>query len=155
MLQNKELIKKVTEGLGLDLSKDDVISLDEVLENIDSNNLDDILTFIKETDSEDEYLELIEKVDNKLDMENDFYIEIGSHEYRFIHNDAIEDLFYDYNVDLVDECYLHGVPEMIKNYFNYDKFVEDCKYDGYANTFSSYDGSTEIELNDYTVFRTN
>ena len=155
MLQNKESIKEITKDLRLELSKDEVISLDGVLDNIDTNNLNDIITFIKEKDLENDYLEVIEKVDNEINNSDDFYIEIGNQEYRFIHNNIIDTEFYDYNVELVDDCYLNNVPEMVKSYFDYDKFVSDCMYDGYANTFSSYDGRTEIELSDYRVFRTN
>ena len=155
MLQNKESIKEITTGLSLELSNDEVISLDELLENTDTDNLNDIITFTKETDLETDYLEIIELVNNGINNSNDFYIEIGNQEYRFIHNDVIEDEFYNCNVDLVDECYLNNVPEMVKIYFDYDAFVKDCSYDGYANSFSSYDGTTEIELSKYRVFRTN
>jgi len=156
MLQNKESIKTISNELGLDLTKEEVIALDNVLDDIELDNLNDILTFIRETESENEYLEVIEKLDNELNNSNDFFIEVNNKEYRFIHNDDIEDLFYDYNVNLIDECYFtNDTPEVLKNYFDYDKFVSDCMYNGYANTFSSYDGTTEIKLNSYRVFRTN
>ena len=147
--------KTILEELNLELDTLEIDELNELLEDIETKTIEDIILFINETDAHSQAIEVIEDILNKIDSEDDFYIEVDSKEYRFIHDRVIEDEFYNYNVDLIDECYLNNVPEMVKNYFNYDKFVEDCKYDGYAHTFSSWDGSTEIELNNYTVFRTN
>ena len=147
--------KTILEELNLELDTLEINELNELLEDIETKTIEDIILFINETDAQDSAIEVIEDILNKIDVEDDFYIEVDSKEYRFIHDRVIEDEFYNYNADLIDECYLSNIPETIKNYFNYDEFVSDCKYDGYANTFSSWDGSTEIELNNYTAFRTN
>ena len=147
--------KTIIKELSLELDSTEIDELNELLEDIETETIEDIILFINEIDGQDSAIEVIEEILNKIDSEDDFYIEVGSKEYRFINDRIIEDEFYNYQVDLIDECYLNNVPEVVKNYFNYDKFVDDCKYDGYANTFSSYDGSTEIELTNYTVFRIN
>ena len=147
--------KTIIKDLNLELDSTEIKELNELLEDIETEIVEDIILFINETDGQDSAIEVIEEILNKIDSEDDFYIEVDSKEYRFIHDRIIEDEFYNYQVDLIDECYLSNVPEIVKNYFDYDKFISDCEYDGYANTFSSYDGSTEIELTNYTVFRTN
>lgn len=47
--------------------------------------------------------------------------------------DAAEQLF--------DECYLHDVPEFLRNYIDYEKFAYDCQQGGDMNEFT-FDGST-------------
>lgn len=37
---------------------------------------------------------------------------------------------YDYAVQLFDECYLHDIPESVRNYIDYAKFARDLQYSG-------------------------
>jgi len=97
----------------------------------------------------------VKALDNKLQDNNDFYFEIEGKEYRFISDSVIEETFEEYCIDLFDDCYMYQVPEQIKRYIDYGKFVEDCRYDGYAHSFSSYDGYTHIETDVWNIFRTN
>ena len=73
--------------------------------------------------------------------------------YVALRQDEIDDIWYDATIDLVDECYLNNVPEQVKNYFNYDKFFEDCKMNSSrVEQFNGYDGSTELETEDYYIY---
>ena len=82
------------------------------------------------------------------------YIEPDFTKYTYVALDKsqIDNIWYDATIDLVDDCYLSGVPEQVKNYFNYDKFFEDIQYDGRASHFNGYDGSTELETEDYYIY---
>ena len=82
------------------------------------------------------------------------YIEPDFTKYTYValRQDEIDDIWYDATIELIDDCYLNGVPEQVKNYFNYDKFFEDAQYDGRASHFNGYDGSTELETEDYYIY---
>ena len=98
--------------------------------------------------------ELDEMIEGNLDSTRYNYIEPDFTKYTYVALDKcqIDDLWYDSIIDLVDDCYLSGVPEQVKNYFDYDKFVEDFMVDGRVNHFNGYDGSTELETEDYYIY---
>lgn len=55
--------------------------------------------------------------------------------------------------DYADEFLRHkNTPEFIRNYFNYDLFIDDCKEDGRPHHFNGYDGSTEIETENWYIY---
>lgn len=101
----------------------------------------------------------LEELDIEMNKKNDFHLEIGGNEYRFISESSIEDIYYDGQVELIKECYLGGkeLPWWIE--IDWEKTVENVlSSDGYGNHFSGYDGSEETftyntEL--WYVFRTN
>ena len=98
--------------------------------------------------------ELDEMIEGNLDSTSYNYIEPDFTKYTYVALDKcqIDDLWYDATVESIEDCYLNGVPEQIKNYFNYDKFFEDVQQDGRANHFNGYDGSTELETEDYYIY---
>ena len=98
--------------------------------------------------------ELDEMIEDNLCSTSYNYTEPDFTKYTYVAlaKGQIDDLWYDDIVDLVDECYLNGVPEQVKNYFNYDKFFEDAQNDGRANHFNGYDGNTELETEDYYIY---
>ena len=89
----------------------------------------------------------------------DFTIELGGNEYRFISECSIEDIYYEEQVELIKECYFDNkdLPWWVE--IDWEKTVENVLYsDGYGNHFSRYDGSEEnisFEDHSYYVFRTN
>ena len=88
---------------------------------------------------------------------NDFTVDFGRKEYRFIHDDSIEMIHRKEIEELVDDCYLSSrdIPDIVKQYFDYDSFARHCRVsDGYGHHFAPYDGK-EIEVRDWHVFRTN
>ena len=88
---------------------------------------------------------------------DDFTVDFGSKEYRFIHDDSIEGIHREEIKQLVDECYLSSrdIPDIVKQYFDYDSFARHCSISyGYGHHFASYDAE-EIEVGDWHVFRTN
>ena len=48
-----------------------------------------------------------------------------------------EDYWDEYAADLADECLLDGVPDTVKNYFDYDQWAQDLTQD---DTEFEYDG---------------
>ena len=98
--------------------------------------------------------ELDEMIEGNLDSTSYNYIEPDFTKYTYVALDKcqIDDLWYDSIIDLADDCYLSELPEHLKKYFDYDKFVEDVQYDGRASHFNGYDGSTELETKDYYIY---
>lgn len=102
----------------------------------------------------------VREFEEKIDSENDFYIDIDGNEYRVINEDAIWDIYVDSIRDLTEECYL--INEGAKQWWiaiDWEKTAENCyNSDGYGHHFSSYDG-TELECKfgqeNYYIFRTN
>ena len=115
-----------------------------------------ILTHEKEEFNKTFTLSQIKELDESIDIDPKWYnyIEPDFTKYTYVAFDKfwIDDIWYDATIDLVDECYLNNVPEQVKNYFNYDKFFEDCKEDGRAHHFNGYDGNTELETNNYFIY---
>lgn len=111
---------------------------------------DDIRTFARS---------IMEEYESAKD-DTDFFTDTDEGEYRFIHKDAIDEIFREEIEQLADDCYnLKRMKKQMGNlakYFNfdYDKFVEDAKMDGFGHHFSSYDGS-EYENADWYMFRLN
>ena len=115
-----------------------------------------ILTHEKEEFDKTFTLSQIKDLDGGINIDPKWYnyIEPDFTKYTYVALDKcqIDDLWYDATIELVDDCYLNGLPEQIKNYFNYDKFFEDVQYDGRANHFNGYDGNTELETEDYFIY---
>ena len=87
-----------------------------------------------------------------LQQGKDFYFEDGSgREFRFIHEDAIEAIYFDETVETIKECYNLDVPDFIE--IDWKATVENCLQDGYGHHFSHYDGS-EVYIDGWYIFRT-
>lgn len=115
-----------------------------------------ILTHEKEEFNKTFTLSRIKELDESIDIDPKWYnyIEPDFTKYTYVAFDKfwIDDIWYDATIDLVDECYLNNVPEHIKNYFDYDKFFDDCKENGRAHNFNGYDGDTELETDNYFIY---
>lgn len=104
--------------------------------------------------TKDEWSEFKEKYGD-----DDFHIEMGGNEYRFILEGSIDDIYYDSQKDLIEECFMprEGLPSWIE--IDWDTTIENVKNaDGYGHHFSGYDGSEEyVTFDDYAyyIFRTN
>ena len=98
--------------------------------------------------------ELDEMIEGNLDSTSYNYIEPDFTKYTYVALDKgqIDDIWTDSLIDLADDCYISELPEHLKKYFDYDKFVEDCKENGRAHNFNGYDGSTELETEDYYIY---
>ena len=98
--------------------------------------------------------ELDEMIEGNLDWKSYNYIEPDFTKYTYValRQDEIDDIWTDSLIGLVADCYIRKLPEHLKQYFDYDKFVEDCKEDGRAHNFNGYDGSTELETEDYYIY---
>jgi len=103
-------------------------------------------------------LNLTFEADNAQDLsdwienDSDFYIEIDGEEYRLIHEGDIDEIWEESLEELLRDCY--EVPKELENYIDYEKWVDDCKYDGKGHHFGTYDGS-EYEAGGWYIFRTN
>ncbi len=80
----------------------------------------------------------------------EFYIKSGGAEYRFINEDVIDDIYYNEVKETIIDCYNLNVPSFVE--IDWDKTIDNCMYDGYGHTFSSYDGS-EDQIANYYIFR--
>ena len=98
--------------------------------------------------------ELDEMIEGNLDSTSYNYIEPDFTKYTYVALGKlkIDDIWYNDINEMFDGCYLNGVPGQVKNYFDYDNFIEDCMIDGRANHFNGYDGSTELETEDYYIY---
>ena len=98
----------------------------------------------------DEALEIYGKMESG---EQDF--EVGN--YRFIHEDEIDDAFYASCKDTIESCYdleaINSLPSFIVVDIDWDATIENCKADGYGHQFADYDGATR-QYGDYYFFVT-
>lgn len=95
------------------------------------------------------------KVDANLDTTWYTYIEPDcstKYTYVALHKDEIDDIWSESLRDLFDECYAHDIPENLRKYIDYESFIDDCKEDGRPHHFNGYDGSTEIETDNYYIY---
>lgn len=87
---------------------------------------------------------------DKMESEYDFEIE----NFRFISKNRIDDIAYDYAIDLIEDVYIDS--EMRKSwlykYFDIDAAAKDFVSDGYGHLFGSYDGGYD-EFQDYIYMR--
>lgn len=86
------------------------------------------------------------------DLSDDFYYEIDGYEFRIIAKSAIWDIYVDTIKETVLDCYdLGDMPHFVV--VDWEETAKKCYADGYAHTFSSYDGDTEIYAGRYIIFR--
>ena len=119
------------------------------------------LQFAKEFDVSDirsDARAILEAFENARD-DQDFTVNFGRIEYRFIHDDAIERIHRAEIEDLVDDCYsldrVRGDLGSVGQYlmFDYDALARDARIsDGYGHHFAGYDGE-EIENGAWHAFR--
>lgn len=120
----------------------------------------DILELINESLQLEINRDEVREIERYIESENDFYVEIDGQEYRFIHENAIWDIYVDSIRDLTEECYL--INEGAKQWWiaiDWDKTAQNCyDADGYGHHFGTYDGN-EVEWafdgENYHIFRTN
>ena len=99
------------------------------------------------------FLELAKNETEDIGVLNDFYIEPESGgQYRLIHEDIIDGVFFEEIIELIKDCYDLNLPSFIE--IDWEATVNNCRMDGFGHHFSSYDGS-EKHLDGYYIFRTN
>ena len=90
--------------------------------------------------------------------ENGDLLEVDGQEFA-VYTDSEADEAWDAMLDqYIDDCVLPEIPEAYRAYFDYEKYKQDCKYDGRGHTLSSYDGEENEETVDgetYYIYRTN
>lgn len=79
-------------------------------------------------------------------------------EYLVVSSSDLDDVYRDYMVELIDDCVIPNLPENLKNYFDYDSYIDDSlSGDGYGQ-LAPYDGNdNEVQYNGtyYHIFRLN
>jgi len=103
--------------------------------------------------------------EERLELEEHFYneehldeVETSEGDYRVLTDGETLEEWEDQIDQYIDDCVLCELPEAYRCYFDSEKFMKDCSYDGYGHTLSPYDGSEEestINGNLYYLFRTN
>jgi hypothetical protein len=115
-----------------------------------------ILEFISEELELDVNRDEVNELEDLLNSENDFHIEIDGNEYRIINSDCIWDIYVETIKEITEDCYDVKAPSWLA--IDWEQTAENCSVDGYGHTFSSYDGSElecEFGEEDYYIFRTN
>jgi len=99
------------------------------------------------------FSELKDLINEILDADTDFHLELSAGDVRVIDKDIIDDLWTESIIEMVQECYnLEDVPRFI--YIDWEQTAENLKIDGLGHHFSSYDGE-EWDASTHYVFRTN
>ena len=117
-----------------------------------------ILTHEKEEFNKTFTLSQIKELDNLVEENYEScgytYIEPEFTQFTYValRQDEIDDIWTDSLIDLADDCYIGELPEHLKQYFDYDKFVEEGKEGGRPHHFNGCDGSTELETEDYYIY---
>ena len=115
-----------------------------------------ILTHEKEEFDKTFTLSQIKELDGSINIDPKWYnyIEPDFTKYTYValRQDEIDDIWTDSLIGLVADCYIRKLPEHLKQYFDYNKIVEECKENGRAHNFNGYDGSTELETEDYYIY---
>lgn len=127
-------------------------------------------TRIDNKQSDEDLLKLVQSLN--LDLEDNFYIaciknfdlsiedlrnieENSDHEYSIqgidyliCDDETAEEKFNEAVESYIDECVFSQMPEQYHCYFDTEKFINDCRYDGRGRELNYYDGNEE----DQTVF---
>lgn len=75
-------------------------------------------------------------------------------DYLVLTEDEANERWDDYLDQYLDDCILPEVPEAFRNYFDYDAWKRDARYDGRGHCLAGYDGD-EHEVRNYYIYRTN
>ena len=104
-----------------------------------------------------ELFDIIEEIEGNIGND-DFYIDYDGIQYRLISGGCLWETYVDTIKDTVENCYnlnLNNIPSFVSFSIDWEETAKNCLVDGYAHTFSSYDGDFHIEVNDYNIFWTN
>jgi len=98
--------------------------------------------------------DLINEIKDKMNSENDFYLDdLPCGEVRIIDCSAIDEIWHDGLIEQIKECYdLPELPSFIA--LDWDQTAENCKVDGRGHHFASYDHE-EHNVQGFYIFRTN
>lgn len=123
----------------LELAKDENSKYSEIYEE-----------YSEETLALATYLEL--PLDEINDIENDYEnnYTYGKQEYFVADYSTTKAAEREYVESTIEECYLHEVPEVARNYIDMEKWIDDWS-GNWSENLGSYDGNgEEIEINDTT-----
>lgn len=100
-----------------------------------------------------EIMDLIEEINNKTEIDDDFCIDLPCGECRLIGEDNIDEIWTDSLIETIKECYdLSDVPSFVV--IDWEQTAENCKVDGMGYHFASYDHEEHFN-NGFYIFRTN
>lgn len=161
-MANVELIKKIRKSAENELGTNLIVDLivENYMEGEEKDEINDTLILLNgcldATGSslsdfdEWELKDLIEKLEG---LSDDEFLDLPCGEVRIIAEDAIEEIYHDSIIELVEECYdLSSIPDFVA--IDWDQTVENTKVDGYGHHFAAYDGEEHFCAGHY-IFRTN
>lgn len=99
------------------------------------------------------YTETKEALEELEDITVDYRFELDGNEYRIIAEYSIWDIYVEEIKAICEDCYELNIPQFMQGCIDWDAVATNCIADGYAHTFSSYDGS-ELEAAGYYIYRT-
>lgn len=139
-------------------SFDTVEEYQESLQDWREQREDALIEWQEENQGEfSEIIEALETLEYKLGEDN-FYFDYDGKEYRIISDSALFKTYVDEIQRIVEDCYdlkLDSIPDFVAFSIDWEQTASNALVDGYAHTFSSYDGSTHIEVEGYNIFRVN
>ena len=75
-------------------------------------------------------------------------------DYLVLTDDEANERWSEYLDCYIDDCVISELPKTYRNYFDYEKWKRDAKYDGRGHSLSSFDG-IENEQNGYYIYKMN
>ena len=115
----------------------------ELFENFDRPDAVHALCLMLESRIKD--VKTIEEEDNR--------ITVCGIEYLCGDDEEMDEEYEEYLVNYIDDCVLCDIPQIYRKYFDTDKFIADCSYDGRGNELNLWDSSElEYTLNDTTYY---
>lgn len=75
-------------------------------------------------------------------------------DYLVLTDDEANERWSEYLDCYIDDCIISELPKTYRNYFDYEKWKHDAKYDGRGHSLSSFDG-IENEQNGYYIYKIN
>lgn len=93
---------------------------------------------------------------------DDSRFEYGNEEYLVCTDSEADTEWDNYMDNYIAECVLHELPENYREYFDSEKFKNDCSFDGRGHSLASYDGAENEETvhtydgaETFYIYRTN
>lgn len=104
-----------------------------------------------------EIIEALETLEYNL-SDTDFTSEYDGNEYRLISDTVLFETYTEEIKNIIEDCYdlkLKDIPDFVAFTIDWEQTASNALVDGYAHTFSTYDGSTHIEVEGYNIFYVN
>lgn len=83
---------------------------------------------------------------------------IGNKEWIIVTDQEGDELWDEHLDNYIDDCVMSEIPKYYQNYFDSEKFKQDCKFNGRGHSLAGYDGyenTQNVNGTTYYIYRTN